>query len=188
MKFTILLLFSIVFACAAIGQNKKATISGKVVDENDKPLFHVNISILGKDKGTSTNDSGNFTIAVTPGRPLALVFSYTGYKTAQRNFNLAEGENEIVTVQLQAQQWEPPPGILQAQRQGPLELRWEQLLELQWVQQLELQWERHLGQRWVPQRGQRWEPPLGQPWEPHLERQRYKPIYCNLYYSYCMLE
>ncbi|MCW3111747.1 MAG: TonB-dependent receptor, partial [Segetibacter sp.] len=104
MKFTKLLLFFIVLTISAFSQNKRATISGKVVDENDKPLFHVNIGILGKETGTITNDSGKFSITVTPGRPMALVFSFTGYKSVQRNFNLAEGENEIVTVQMQSQQ------------------------------------------------------------------------------------
>ena len=104
MKFTNLLLLLIVSTFSAFGQTKKATVSGKVIDENDKPLLHVNISILGREKGTTTNDSGKFLITVTPGRPLALVFSYTGYKNVQRNFNLLEGENEIITVQLQTEQ------------------------------------------------------------------------------------
>lgn len=104
MKFIHLLLLSILCTFSALGQTKKATISGKVVDENDKPLFHVNISILGKEKGTTTNDSGSFLITVTPGRPVALVFSFTGYKNVQRNFNLLDGENEVVTVQMQSQQ------------------------------------------------------------------------------------
>jgi hypothetical protein len=104
MKFTQLLLLLIGFTFSAWSQNKNATISGRVIDENDKPIFRVNVSILGKEKGTVTNDSGRFSITVTAGRPLALVFSYTGYKTVQRNFNLSQGENEVVTVQLQAQQ------------------------------------------------------------------------------------
>ncbi|GEO12060.1 TonB-dependent receptor [Segetibacter aerophilus] len=104
MKFIHLLILSILSTFSALGQTKKATISGKVVDENDKPLFHVNISILGKEKGTTTNDSGSFLITVTPGRPVALVFSFTGYKNVQRNFNLLDGENEVVTVQMQSQQ------------------------------------------------------------------------------------
>lgn len=103
MKLTTLLLFFIVFTSSAICQ-KKAVISGKVIDENEKPLFHVNVSILGKEKGTTTNDSGRFTVTVTSGRPLALVFTYTGYKSEQRNFNLSEGENEFVTIQMQSQQ------------------------------------------------------------------------------------
>lgn len=104
MKFTTLLLFIILSAISAFSQNKKATVSGRVVNENDQPLAHVNVGILGRNTGTTTNDSGKFFITVISGRPLAIVFSYTGYKTAQRNFNLAEGENEIITVQLQSQQ------------------------------------------------------------------------------------
>ena len=104
MKLTYLLLFFIAVTFSAFGQNKKATVSGKVVDENERPIFNVNVRILGRETGTSTNDSGRFTISVTPGRPHALVFSYTGYKTVQRNFNLSEGENEVITVQLQTQQ------------------------------------------------------------------------------------
>jgi hypothetical protein len=104
MKFTHLLLLYMLCTFSAFGQSKKSTVSGRVTDENDKPLFHVNIGILGKEKGTTTNDSGNFLITVTPGRPIALVFSFTGYKNVQRNFNLSEGENEMVTIQMQSQQ------------------------------------------------------------------------------------
>ena len=97
--FIILLLPFVLF-----GQVKKATVSGKVLDENDRPLIHVSVSVIGKNLGILTNDSGKFTIKVQPGRPFALEFSYTGYKTLQRNFNLLEGENETITVQLQRQQ------------------------------------------------------------------------------------
>lgn len=102
-KILLLLLF-IYNAFTAFSQNKKAIISGKTVDENDKPLPHVSVSILGKEKGTATDDSGKFSITVTPGKPFALVFSYTGYKIFQRNFNLLEGEHEKVTIILQLQQ------------------------------------------------------------------------------------
>lgn len=101
MKFTQLLLTLLAFSLAALAQSKRATISGKVVDENDKPLYHVSVSVLGREKGTTTNDSGKFSIVVVAGKPLALIFSYTGYKSVQRNFNLLEGEHESVTIQLQ---------------------------------------------------------------------------------------
>ncbi len=100
----LLLLLIICGSFPAFSQNKKAIISGKIVDENDKPLSNVSVSILGKEKGTVTNDSGKFSITVVSGRPFALVFSYTGYKTLQRNFNLLEGEHENITITLQPQQ------------------------------------------------------------------------------------
>ena len=99
-----MLLLVICAAFPAFTQNKKAIISGKVVNENDKPFLNVSVSILGKGKGTTTNDSGKFSITVVSGRPFALIFSYTGYKMLQRNFNLLEGEHENITVSLQPQQ------------------------------------------------------------------------------------
>ena len=101
MKINPLLLFFLCTSFSVFSQKKTATISGSVFDENEKPLFHVSVSVLGKEKGTTTNDSGNFSITVTSGRPLALLFSFTGYKTFQRNFNLAEGEKETITIQLE---------------------------------------------------------------------------------------
>ncbi|HEX8279634.1 MAG TPA: carboxypeptidase-like regulatory domain-containing protein, partial [Segetibacter sp.] len=103
MKITKLLFFFICSCFSVFSQKKTATVSGKVINENDKPLFNVSVSILGKDKGTTTNDSGQFVIKVASGKPLALVFSYTGYKTFQRNFNLLEGEHEVITINLQPQ-------------------------------------------------------------------------------------
>ncbi len=94
----------VVEAKKAIVENKKATLSGKVLDENDHPMFHVSVSIIGKSIGILTDESGKFSVKVQAGRPFALEFSYTGYKTTQRNFNLLEGENETITVQLQRQQ------------------------------------------------------------------------------------
>ena len=99
-----LLLLIIIFGFyPAFSQRNSASISGKVVNENDRPLSKVSVSILGKEKGTTTNDSGRFTISVAAERPIALVFSYTGYKPRQRSFNLLPGEHETVTITLQPQ-------------------------------------------------------------------------------------
>lgn len=95
--FILIILFPLVVFC----QKKTALIFGKVTDENDRPLFHVSVSIIGRSTGTLTNDSGKFTIKVPAERPFALEFSYTGYKTQQRNFNMLEGEKENITILLQ---------------------------------------------------------------------------------------
>lgn len=102
MKMKYLLLFVLCLIQTSIfAQKKTGTISGKVVDENDKPLQEVSITILGRERGTVTNDSGKFSIQVASGRPIALIFSHTGYKTTQRSFNLSEAEQETITIQLQ---------------------------------------------------------------------------------------
>ena len=96
------LLFSfILFSFVSFAQKKGATISGKVLGENETPIGNVSITILGQQKGIRTTDSGTFRIQVPADRAFALLFSFTGYKTEQRNFLLNEGEEETLTVRLE---------------------------------------------------------------------------------------
>jgi len=92
----LLTLFQLAFA-----QKKPALVSGKVVDENENPLPNVSIVILGRQSGIVTNDSGAFRIQVPAGRAFALVFTFTGYKTEQRNFILNEQEEERIVVRME---------------------------------------------------------------------------------------
>ncbi|RYY23672.1 MAG: TonB-dependent receptor, partial [Chitinophagaceae bacterium] len=98
------ILFLIMPICASLpvqAQKKQAYISGKTVDPNEKPLANVSVSLLGKQTGVVTSDSGTFTITVPVDKAIALVFSYAGYKTEQRNFLLNTGERELVTVRME---------------------------------------------------------------------------------------
>jgi hypothetical protein len=71
-----------------------------VLDENEKHLSNVSVTILGQQKGTITNDSGYFKIKVPVNKAFALIFSFTGYKTVQQNFLMNEGEEEQITIRL----------------------------------------------------------------------------------------
>jgi hypothetical protein len=95
---TICLLLGTYFSFA---QTRSATISGKVIDENGKPVSKVSVVILGRTNGITTNDSGYFSIKTTAGRSFALVFSAVGYNEVQRNFFLSDGEEEKITVQME---------------------------------------------------------------------------------------
>ena len=95
-----LLLFLLTSFCA-LAQKKWATVSGTVLDEAERELPKVSVTILGQQKGIITNDSGRFTLRVPADRAFALVFSYSGYKTVQQNFLLSEGEREAVTIRLE---------------------------------------------------------------------------------------
>ncbi len=86
---------------SVFGYAQNATISGRVEDENARPLLGVSVVILGRQSGTATNDSGRFSIQVKAGRAIALVFSSTGYKTIQKNFYLSPGEKETIVVVLE---------------------------------------------------------------------------------------
>ncbi len=82
-------------------QKKTAFISGIVLNEEDKPLAGVTVQILNIEKKTITNDTGYFKINITAGKPLALIFSYTGYLPVQKNFYLSSDEQEHVIIKLQ---------------------------------------------------------------------------------------
>ena len=95
---TILLLL---LTFSSFSQTKSAWISGRLVDENDKPISKVSIIILGKTTGITTNDSGYFRINVPAGKAFALIFSHTGFDEVQKNFYLSDAEEEKVTIQME---------------------------------------------------------------------------------------
>jgi len=99
---TSLFLFIILISgLAANAQKKTARISGKVVDDNDAPLGKVSVVILGRQAGIVTTDSGTFSLSVPSERAIALVFSFSGFITEQRNFYLNTGEQERVVIRLE---------------------------------------------------------------------------------------
>ena len=100
MRLTALIL--LVFAAfQGFTQQKAAYVSGKVIDENDNPLPGVNVTILGRQNGIITSDSGTYRIKVLPEKAFALIFSFSGYTQVQKNFYLSEGEEEQLTVKLE---------------------------------------------------------------------------------------
>ena len=99
MRILVTFFLSLVFITAA-SQNKTATISGRIIDENENPLSNISISILGRSTGVVSSDSGNFLLKVAAQKPVALVFSHTGYVAQQKNFYLSPGETETITIRL----------------------------------------------------------------------------------------
>jgi hypothetical protein len=94
--------FILVFVTlSGFSQKKAAYVSGKVIDENENPLPGVSITILGKQNGIVTSDSGTYRIKVPAEKAFALIFSYTGYRDEQKNFYLSEKEEEQLTVKLE---------------------------------------------------------------------------------------
>lgn len=78
----------------AVAQRTEAKVTGVVVDENDEPISGVSISILGRQHGVLTTDSGSFRIEVPASRPFALVLTHAGFHELQKNFLLSPGEEE----------------------------------------------------------------------------------------------
>jgi hypothetical protein len=96
--FVALILSLITITCFA--QNKTATISGLVLDENENSLPDISVVILGKTTGLITSDSGTFLLTVPAEKPLALTFSHTGFLPVQKNFYLSPGETETIVIRM----------------------------------------------------------------------------------------
>jgi hypothetical protein len=100
-KTTLLFLLLLFTSLCASAQKKSAVVTGKVLDENENPLSGVSVVILGRTNGVTTNDSGFFTIKVPADKAFALIFTYTGFKSDQRNFFLNENEKEQLVLRLE---------------------------------------------------------------------------------------
>ncbi|MAQ47777.1 MAG: hypothetical protein CMD27_02730 [Flavobacteriales bacterium] len=74
-----------------IGSSQTSTISGKILDTNDKsPLVGVNI-LFGNNQGTTSNIDGDYNISLKPGKH-NIVFQYLGYETYSLEINIAPNE------------------------------------------------------------------------------------------------
>ena len=99
-RLTLLLLF--LFLCnLLLAQKKFAHVSGRVLNQHEQPLAGVSVTILGHQQGIITSDSGRFRLRVPADRAFALLFSFSGFTTAQQNFLLNENEEERVTIRLE---------------------------------------------------------------------------------------
>ena len=95
-------LFLLLIPCIRLSAQKPAaTVTGKVLDENEQPLAKVSIIMLGRETGISSSDSGTFRMRVPADKAFALLFSYTGYKTVQQNFLLNDKEQEQVLIRME---------------------------------------------------------------------------------------
>lgn len=97
-----LFLICLLFSLAALGQAPTAKISGKVLNEQGKPLELVNVFVLETAQGTTTNAQGDFQLVLPAGKSYAIRFQYLGYQTVQRNLKPRPGEEIKLEIRLQA--------------------------------------------------------------------------------------
>lgn len=102
----ILIVVALCFSTMGFSQR---IISGKVTDIDNQPLPYTNVLIKGTDKGTTTNENGEYEINITNESDL-LIFSAIGFKTQNifaknesiLNVTLIEDSDELDEVVLTA--------------------------------------------------------------------------------------
>lgn len=83
------------FCTAAIAQIR--TITGKVTDENSKPIPGVTIQVKGTNTGTTTVENGTYSIKV-PAKAAKLVFSAVGFASVEQPITAASEINVSLKV------------------------------------------------------------------------------------------
>ncbi|SDF55735.1 TonB-dependent receptor [Cellulophaga baltica] len=76
----------------ALAQN--GTVSGTVKDNNQAPLFGVNVSLKNTTKGTQTNENGEFEISNLENGDYTLLISYLGFKTREIQLSVSNNQNK----------------------------------------------------------------------------------------------
>ena len=79
---------------------KAFAVKGSVLDDNDLPISGVSVSVLNKNTGTVTNDSGYFIIKFSSSQSVAVVFSHTGYNTLRKLIS-PKNRNDSLTIHLE---------------------------------------------------------------------------------------
>jgi len=99
----LLLLFALILSGNQLIAQNYASMIGKVSDGKTF-LPGVNISILERKTGTSTDFDGNFQVSNSSGEKLTVSFSYMGYQTITKEIKLVSGINNLGTVTLAAEE------------------------------------------------------------------------------------
>ena len=92
-KIAFVLLLTVCTLLPAVAQNVK--ISGKILDQEDKPIEFGTVRIAGTAVGTNTNLDGAYTLSIAPRDTLELIYSAIGYRTVKRTLIDAKGELTI---------------------------------------------------------------------------------------------
>lgn len=77
---------------------QRITVSGTVVDPNNRPLDAVSVFISALQTGTVTNSDGYFELQLTSFTSLELIFSSIGYETKTERITLREGIQPTIRV------------------------------------------------------------------------------------------
>ena len=101
MRSSILIFLFLFPSIHLLAQKSGAIVSGKILDENERPLAKVSIVLLGRESGLVSSDSGTFVFMFRQIKPSPWYFSYTGYKSLQQNFILNDQEEERIVIRME---------------------------------------------------------------------------------------
>ena len=91
----IVLIFFVMFLLIRV--NAQNQIKGIVTDINHEPLIGASVYIPELNKGTMTNQEGEYLITKIPNRKIKIQFSFIGYNTEIRTIEISQNESVLNT-------------------------------------------------------------------------------------------
>lgn len=92
----IVLIFFVLFLLIKV--NAQNQIKGKVMDMNNQPLVGATVFLPELNKGTVTNQIGEYLINNVPNGKIKIQFSFIGYNTEIKTINISQAETEVDAV------------------------------------------------------------------------------------------
>ncbi|MDD3876358.1 MAG: TonB-dependent receptor [Bacteroidales bacterium] len=92
MKKIVLIFFVLLLFIKVNAQNQ---IKGKVTGINNEPLIGASVSLPELNKGTITNQAGEYLISNVPHGKIKIQFSFIGYNTEIKTIEISQTENKI---------------------------------------------------------------------------------------------
>lgn len=89
----IVLIFFVLFLFIKV--NAQNQIKGTVTDINNEPLIGATVSLPELNKGTITNQAGEYLISNVPNGKIKIQFSFVGYNTEIKTIDISQTENKI---------------------------------------------------------------------------------------------
>ena len=99
MRFITGLLFTFIclLPAGSMAQNK-VTLSGKVIDQHGTPVAQATIAVENTTSGTYTDDRGQYSLQVAPGKH-TFVVSFLGYQTVKQSLDIRQDKKQNFTLQ-----------------------------------------------------------------------------------------
>ena len=110
----VVLLF--IFSVCCFGASAQVTLSGKINDENGKPVPFASVYVKGSTKGTSANVDGDYQLKLQPGQ-YEILYRAVGYKQVSQPIDLEK--NTVLNITLKAELYELGAVTISASGQDP---------------------------------------------------------------------
>lgn len=117
-KYLLLTIMFSVFTSLVWGQQHKGEIYGTVYNEKGNPMGLVNVAVIGKSSGTSTDKDGKYSLTIPANTFIKVAFSYLGYKREILTLRLTSGEKRKIDVNLEQVQQNVPSTTILGEKTG----------------------------------------------------------------------